>query len=484
MAFEELGPTFVKFGQLLAARPDLLPDYFVKELGLLQDQAVKLPFDVIDSVLQKELGPDYKNKFSSIDPEPLAAGSIAQVHRARLLDQTEVVLKIQRPEIEQIIKQDVELLELLADLAEKYLPEIQILAPKTFVQEFFRSLFQELDFHLEASNLSKFKRNLAQFEQIVVPTHYPQLSTRRVLTMDFLSGIPLKNVEALRQSQSDLKEINLLGAKAFFKTVMKDGLFHGDLHGGNLFLLPDLKLGLIDFGIVGRLSNRARSQLSQMVMALVAEDFESLCYLYAELGAAGPTVDFESFERDIRSALAPYMGLKASEVNTGQVLIEATRIATKYEIRVPAEWMLIFRAIFTAEGIGRALDPEFDMMALGQELAQELSQQSYNIDKFSRDLLWTGRDISQLIQALPRQLRWMFKTFSQNGFAFEIKSQDLENLRETYEIEQRKTRQTLLGVGLILSSAFFLQVPDSNTIAGYPWLAVVTFVLGVLRVLI
>lgn len=441
----------------------------------MQDQAFKIPYAQLEETLIAELGENYRTHFISIEEEPLAAGSIAQVHRATLKNGDRVVLKIQRPDIQKIIKQDVELLETLADLAEKYVPETKILAPKLFVQEFFRSLYQELDFHLEASNLQKFSANLSEFPEIRVPVHHKSLSSRKVLTMSLLEGIPFNDLQAMRKSGVDLKALNITGAKAFFKTVMKDGLFHGDLHGGNLLLLPDGKLGLIDFGIVGRLSTRARQQLSQMVLALVSEDFETLCYQYADLGAAGPTIDFEGFEREIRSALAPYMGLKANEINTGQVLIEATKIATRYEIRIPAEWMLIFRAIFTAEGIGRALDPEFDMMALGRELAQELAQSHVSVDKFTKDLMWTTRDLSQLLQALPRQLRWMFKTFSQNGFAFEVRNPEIESLRESFIRESRKNRRAMLAVGSLLASAMFLPITDSHMILGYPWLAVVCF---------
>lgn len=478
VAFETLGPTFVKLGQLLASRPDLIPESYVHELLKLQDDVSTLPYDVIKKTVEEELGQSLESAYVEFSKEPIAAASIAQVHSARLHTGESVVVKIQRPGIGKIIRQDVALLEFLAKLLERYVPESRVMAPSVVVDEFFRTLHQELDFHIEANNIVRMTENLKDNPGIATPKVYKQFSKERVLTLERFEGIPLKNLDAIRASGTDLKKLNEVGARAFFKSVLIDGLFHGDMHGGNLFLLNDGRLGLIDFGIVGRLSQRARGQLSNMVLALMTEDFEMLCYQYAELGAVHTAVDFDGFQREIRNTLSPYLGLKVGDVNSGRILIEATKIATKYEIRIPGDWMLVFKAIFTAEGLGRSLDPEFDMMELGKELVRDLVKDQYSLDKISKDIIWMTKDMVSLAQVLPRQIRWFIKKWSQDGFAFEVRLPELEVLSEQLEKNNKKTSQSVLAAGLFIAGAISLNVQNTPMFGSYPAVSVITCLLG------
>ena len=478
VAFETLGPTFVKLGQLLAARPDLIPESYVNELSKLQDNVAFIPYEAIKERVESELGQSLESAYAEFSKEPIAAASIAQVHSARLHTGESVVVKVQRPGIDKIIEQDVALLDFLAKLLEKYVPESRIMSPTVVVDEFFRSLHQELDFHIEANNISRITENLKDYPDLVLPKVYKNLSRKKVLTLERFEGIPLKNIDAIRASGTDLKRLNEIGARAFFKTILIDGLFHGDMHGGNLFLLNDGRLGLIDFGIVGRLSSRARSQLSNLVLALLTEDFEMLCYQYAELGAVSTSVDFDGFQREIRNTLAPYIGLKVGDVNSGRVLIEATKIATKYEIRLPGDWMLVFKAIFTAEGLGRSLDPGFDMMELGKELVRDLVKDQYSLDKISKDVIWMTKDILSLAQVMPRQLRWFIKKWSQDGFAFEVRNPEIELLSEQLEKNSKKTNLSIVSAGLFVSGAIALNATSTPMIGDYPAFSVVACVLA------
>lgn len=480
LAFEELGPTFVKLGQLLATRPDLVPESFVEEFAQLQDHVKTLPFETIREVVESELGKPIAECFSSFQETPIAAASIAQVHAATLPTGEQVVVKIQRPGIDRVIDQDIHLMEFLAKLLERYVPESRVVGPSIVVDEFFRSLRQELDFFIEANNLQRMKDNLASFPEIMIPQVYRGYSTKRVLTMERFYGTPMKDIERVKAENSDLKRLNVIGARAFFKTVMVDGIFHGDLHGGNIFVMPGGKLGLIDFGIVGRLSPRSRQQLSNMMLAIVTEDFEALCIQYAELGASGPSVDFDAFQREVRNTLAPYMGLKINEVNTGQLLIEATKVATKYQIRIPGDWMMVFRALFTMEGMGRSLDPEFDMLDLGRELMQDLVKDQFSIDRYSKEFVWIGKDLMSLAQVLPRQLKWFLRKWNQDGFAFEIKSPELEGLTIQLEKNQKRQSSSIVAAGLFIASAISLHFEDVNRIFHYPLFAVVTFVAAII----
>lgn len=477
LAFEELGPTFVKLGQLLSTRPDLLPEAFIEEFTKLQDNVQPLSFEVVRVIVERELKKKLEDAYSSFDPEPVGAASIGQVHIATLNTGEQVVVKVQRPEIDRIIDTDVSLLAFLAGLLEKYVPETRVISPKTIVNEFFRTLSFELDFVVEANNMSKMAENMAAMPEIVIPKVYRALSTDKVLTLERLEGIRVNDLKALEAAGIDRKRVVEVGARAFFKSVMIDGLFHGDLHGGNLFILPGNRLGIIDFGIVGRLSQKSRDQLATMLMALLTEDYEKLCYQYAELGTAGPSIDFDGFQREVRNTLAPYMGLSLSDLNAGKILIEATKIAAQYRIQVPGDWMIVFKAILTIEGMGRTLDPGFDLLSMGQELAKDLVKNQYSPQRLSKDFLWVAKDVAELMQVLPRQIRWMFRKFNSNDFAIEIKSQELQDIRKQLDLNGRRQSLTILVVGLFLSGTLALQHPTGRMIGDFPVIAVV-FIAG------
>ncbi|RYZ71777.1 MAG: AarF/ABC1/UbiB kinase family protein, partial [Proteobacteria bacterium] len=253
MAFEELGPTFVKLGQVLATRPDLIPVEFVEEFKKLHDQVSPLPFSEIKRVLESQYGSTLDEIFAEINPVPLGSASIAQVHRAKLRDGSDVVVKVQRPGIERIIADDISILYYLAELLQKYVKETRIFNPIGIVDEFFRTLELETNFVIEANNIRRFIENFKDDTEVKIPHVYIELTGPRVLVLEFLKGIPLSQAAALEQEGVDRQTVMKAGLRAYFKQVFKDGLFHGDLHAGNLFILPGSRIGLIDFGIVGRL---------------------------------------------------------------------------------------------------------------------------------------------------------------------------------------------------------------------------------------
>jgi ubiquinone biosynthesis protein len=483
LAFEELGPTFVKLGQVLSMRPDLLPEQYIEEFTKLQDNVLPLPFDIIKLQVESTLGKKLEEAYASFNEKPLAAASIAQVHEATLHTGEKVVVKVQRPEIEKVIDGDVNLLAFLANLLEKYIPETRVVGPRTIVDEFFRTLSYELDFVVEANNMTKIAENMAMFTDVVIPKVFKALSAEKVITLERFDGIRLNDIKAVEAAAVDRRKIVEVGTRAFFKSVMIDGLFHGDLHGGNLFVMPGDKLGIIDFGIVGRLSQKSRDQLANMVMALLTEDYENLCYQYAELGAVGPSIDFDAFQRETRNTLAPYLGLSLKDLNVGRVLIEATRIATKYDIKVPGDWMIVFKAILTMEGMGRTLYPEFDMMAAGQDLVKDLVKNQYSFQKLSKEFLFVAKDVATLLQVLPRQMRWMFRKLNSNDFAFEIKSPELSQIKDQLDINGRRMSLSILISGLFIAGGITIHHAAENQIAGYPLSSFVCFSVAIFLLL-
>jgi ubiquinone biosynthesis protein len=482
-AFEELGPTFVKLGQVLSMRPDLIPESVIDELVKLQDNVAPVSFDLIRAEVESELGAPIEANFAYFSTEPLAAASIGQVHLAKLKTGEEVVVKVLRPGIHKIIETDISLLSFMAEMFEKYFPELRVLNPRVFVEEFFKTLTQELDFKIESNNIAKISANLHDFEDILVPKVYKDLSTHHVLVLEKFEGIRLNDKNAIMNASIDRQKIAMLGARAFLFSVLKYGLFHGDLHGGNLFILPGNKLGIIDFGIVGRLSRKSRDQLAVMVWALIQEDYETLCYTYAELGSADTSIDFDSFQREVRNVLSPHLGLNLNEVNTGKVLIEATKVAAKYNIRVPGDWMLVFRAILTMEGMGRMLDPKFDMIAAGESLVKDIVQIQASPERLKEDAIKMSKDFLSLMEGLPRTLRWAFRKLARNDYALELKSPELARLVVQVDRGSRRISRSFAGSGLLIAGAIVIQAGKGHYWGEYPALGLILVGLGLFMVL-
>lgn len=451
MALEELGPTFIKLGQLLSSRSDLLPEPYVRELSKLQDRVSPLPFTVIKHTVERELGAPLEDLFSSFTPEPLASASIGQAHEAVLKDGTRVVVKTQRPGVDVLIKTDVSVLSGLAGAIERYVPETQVLAPQILVEEFFQAMSLELDYILEANNTLKSRENLKGLPDVYVPQVFLDLCTHKVLTLERLEGLKVDDRAGLDAAAIDRHSLAETAARAFLKTSLEDGFFHGDLHFGNLFAMAPSaesggkpRLGMIDFGIMGYLTPRARESLLRIFLALSEEDFETLCMEFAELGSSRGRTDFDSFQRNLQSAVAPYLGLPLSSLNVGKVLIDATAVAARHQIRIPREWMLIFKALYTLEGTCQKLDPSFNPMPLLEAHVAPLLRPELTWNQFSKDMLLGSRDMQYVAQILPRQLHWFFKRLAANGYAIEIKNAGAELDRAQSEKNFDKLASSLL----------------------------------------
>ncbi|MBU6375621.1 MAG: AarF/ABC1/UbiB kinase family protein [Bdellovibrionales bacterium] len=477
-AFEELGPSFVKLGQLLSSRPDIIPESALTELSKLQDNVSPLSVDVVRGVVERELGKPIDQIFSFFDPSPLGAASIGQVHAAKLLSGEEVVVKVQRPEIRSIIETDIALLDFLAGLLEKYIPESRAFRPRIIVDEFFKTLVYELDYVVECNNMNRIAQNLSSIPEVAIPKVYKGFSTTRVLTLERLNGVRVNDLKALEAAGIDRKKLVSVGARAFFKMILVDGIFHGDLHAGNLFALPGNRLGVVDFGIVGRLSDKSREQLAGMMVSLITEDYEQLCYIYSEVSVSGQFVDQESFTREVRNMISPYIGLSLKEVNSGRLLIEATKIGAKYNIQVPGDWMLVFKALITIEGMGRTLDPDFDMLATGQLLVQDLLKDQLSPQKIARELVWSGKDVVALLQTLPRQLRWMMKKFASNEYALDVHVPEVLELRAQLDSNSRRQSLSILIVGLVIASMSSIHFQEGPRLGPYPLHSIVLLLIA------
>lgn len=472
MSFEELGPTFVKLGQLLATRPDLVPEDFVLEFSKLHDQVAPIPFEQVTQVLKEE---GLYEKFLSIEPKALGSASIAQVHRATLKDGSSVVIKVQRPGIIQIINDDLSVLYFLAELLESYLPDGKALNPVAIVDEYFKTLELETNFVVEANNIRRFSVNFAQDPGIKIPKVYFDLVSERILTMEALEGHPLSNDSALKQTGINTQELLKKGLRCYLKMVFADGLFHGDLHAGNFFVLPDNRIGLIDFGVVGRLNSKTQAAIASMLVSLSKEDYERLAYEYIDLAPFTEKVNVDLFAKDLRDLIAPYFGLTLKNVNLGKILLSSSSIAAKHHLSVPTELMLFFKSLVAIEGLGRKIQADFDFLSYSLEFAGEIIRIQYEPNKVMNDMTQLGRESKSLIAALPRQISFLFRKLNSPNHAIKLQIKEIDELKKGIILSSNLLFLGLIIGSLVLSSSLIFVYPTENHVAGMPTMSFVGY---------
>ena len=443
----ELGPTFIKLGQILSSRPDILPPGFIAELSQLQDHVSPMPVEVIFRSIEESLGRPAREIFATIDPTPLASASIAQVHRATLSSGEEVVVKVQRPGIEARIKSDTDLLFYLARFLEGVIEETGIYTPTGIVQEFRAAMLLELDFENEARNVEAFARNHQARPYVVVPKLYRAHSSRTVLTLQELKGEKLKKVLENAQFQGvDRKRLAKHVLDASFHQLFDEGLFHGDPHPGNIIVLPGDRLGLIDFGLVGRLSKGMQESIILLVLAISLRDPDTVARLLYKVGAPDERINLQQFRADIHDILERYLGLKLSQVDSGVLLNELIDLAMRYKIKIPKEYAVLSKAAGTTEGIIRQLDPELDIAAAALPYAKQLMVERYSPDSMSGGLLRVALQLQGFLQDTPQQISQILMDLEGGKFHVTIRNEELTKLNSNV-----KALGILLFAGMIAS---------------------------------
>lgn len=482
MSFEELGPTFVKFGQLLATRSDILPEDFIAEMSLLHDQAHVLDFKIISDIVEQELGPDWRKKIKSISSEVLGSASIAQVHKAELATGEKVVLKVQRPGIVDIINDDLHVLYFIANLLEKHIPESKMFNPVGMVDEYFKTLSLETNFLVEANNIRRFKENFSEAKDIIIPKVYFEHSTQKVLTMELVEGLPLSKIPdpltAETANGSDPEEIIRVGIRAYLKMVFIDGFFHGDLHPGNFFILPGNKIGLIDFGVVGRLNNRTQMAIVQMLVALSKEDYTRLAYEYVDMAPFSDKVNVDVFANELQSVIAPYYGLSLNNVNIGQILLSSAGVAAKHGLSVPSELLMFFKSLISIEALGQKISKDFDFLSFTLTQVNEIASHFLRAEKITTELNYIFKDSRNFFASLPRQLGLALRRLNSPNHKTQIEIHDFSQFRKTFYSSFRLLFLGMVISTLILSSTLLFNVETGFRIFGISGLSFIGYAMA------
>lgn len=471
LALEELGPTFVKLGQILSTRPDIIPHAFVKEFEKLQDNVPSFSFEEVLAQIEHELGGPSDEFFESIDPQPLAAASIAQVHRARLKSGEDVVIKVRRPNIVVVVESDISALMALAGLAERHVPGSELYDPVSVVREFARTIRREMDFAREGHTIEKFRDNFSGTPWMFFPKVHWEQSSRAILTMEYVSGVKVSDSERLAGQGLDCKLIARRGADSFLEMVLKHGFFHGDLHPGNVMILPDNVICLLDYGIVGRLDESLKTFLTDILSAIVNRDMDEVVSLLLFAGDISESLDIRALKRDLFNFIDGYYEIPLREIEVGRMLMEFIEIITLYSIRIPTDLMLLAKSLVQIEGMGRALDPTFDMAEHLRPFMIKALRKKYSPFRITRDINQMLYSYLNLARTIPRDLKEIINRINRNKFKIDLEHRGLDKFTAEFDRSINRLSTSMILAAIIIGSSIVMHTDKGPKILGFPMFA-------------
>lgn len=486
MALEDLGPIFVKLGQILSTRRDLLPNELADELAKLQDNVPPFPGEEARAIIEKAYGKSLNEVFSSFDEQPLASASIAQVHCATLKDGGEVIVKVVRPGIEKTIRRDVGLLYVLADLAERYWSEGYRLRPREIVAEFESTILDELNLVREAANASQLHRDFSASELLYVPEVYWPHTIRNVMVMERIHGTQISDIETLKNKNIDLKALSERGVEIFFTQVFKNNFFHADMHPGNIFVSPEGQYIAVDFGIMGTLSTEDQRYLAENFLAFFNRDYRRVAELHVQSGWVPENTRVDEFESAIRSVCEPIFERPLKEISFGHLLLHLFQTASRFNMEIQPQLMLLQKTLLNIEGLGRQLYPDLDLWKTAKPFLENWMSDNLGIKSFVDSMKKEAPHWLEMFPQLPSLLHSAMKQIQDSKHQLDRQNRELKKIRSTLKRSNRRTFSVIVAAALLVSAAIMLGLDGfgPKMIAGAPVLSWLLGGLGVALLLI
>ena len=475
MALEELGPAFVKFGQLMAGRSDLLGPDWIAELSRLHSQVPAVPFDDLRAQLREDLGGEPEQVFARFDTTPLAGASIAQVHRAQLHDGTEVVVKIRRPGIEAKVEADLRLLARLAALAESELPALKPYGPQRLVREFARSLRRELDLAAECRSAERVATNLASLGFVKIPRVHWDHTHSRVNVQDLVDGIPGEDLARVDAAGLDRALLARRGAQAVLKMIVQDGFFHADPHPGNVFYLPGNQLAFIDFGMVGRLSPQRRDELLQLLLGLVQHEPQAVADVLLDWTGDDPGADLNRLETEIEAFVEQYQGTPLADLSLGQMLTDATAILREHRLALPSDLALLIKCFVSLESMGRGLDPGFHMASEALPMLRQAVRARWQPRALALRAWGSLRRGMALAGTLPGDITRLLRAARRGRVHVGLEVAHLKRVGDQIDRAASRLSLALVTSALIVGSSIVMTVGSGPMLFGLPAFGVLGF---------
>ncbi|MEX1182084.1 MAG: AarF/UbiB family protein [Gemmatimonadota bacterium] len=472
---EKLGPTYIKLGQLLSTRADILPMSYMESLARLQDKVEPFPAAEAEAIIEAELGVRISKLFDSFDREPLAAASLGQVHRATLRGGRAVAVKVQRPDIRDRIMDDLTAFGEVAGFMDEHTEAGRRHGLGDMLDEFRRSLLRELDYTQEARNLSVLRRNMAEYDRILVPAPVQDYTTSRVLTMEFVDGEKITTLSPLRRMELDGEELGEALFKAYLKQILVDGVFHADPHPGNVFLTDDDRIALIDLGMVGYVTETMQENLLKLLIAISDGKGEEAADVAAAMGRRLESFDREQYTREIAHLVAINRDATMEDLDIGRVVVEITRISGDNGVRQPAELTLLGKTLLNLDRVAATLAPQFDVNASIRRNATSLMQRRMVKQLSPTSMLATALEMNEFVQELPARLNRMFDSIADNQIRIKVDAIDETELITGMQKIANRITMGLVLAALIVGAAMLMRVQTSFTILGYPGFAILLF---------
>jgi ubiquinone biosynthesis protein len=457
LALNEMGPIFVKFGQIMSTRRDMIPADIADELALLQDQVPPFPGEEAKAIVERELEKPVEELFQSFDTSPLASASIAQVHAATLQDGNEVVVKVVRPGIRKQLRRDIDLLYAIAGLAEKYWEGGQRVRPQEFVREFETFVFDELDMYREASNASILRSNFDGSKELYIPEIYWPYCREPVLVMERVSGVPINDIQGLRDAGVNLERLAQIGIRVFYTQVFRDNLFHADMHPGNILVdvtdPENASYIALDFGIVASLTPKDLHYISENFMALFNRDYFRVAQLHVDAGWVPHDTRIDELEAAIRTVGEPNFTRPLNEISFGELMLKMFQVAYRFKLNIQPQLIMLQKTLLNIEGLGRDLSPTFDAMAMAKPELEAILREKHGLDQAAKDLRerlpgWLSR-----APEMPGLLHDYLKQATEGNLITRIDSQDLARLQAGQEDTSRRTLRAISGGALLIAGA-------------------------------
>jgi len=457
MIIEEMGTTFIKFGQIMSTRPDLIPDEFLKELQKLQDEVPPFPTPDALALIESELEAPLDQLFKEFGREPIASASIGQVYRAVLPDGTPVAVKVQRPDIHKIIEVDIEIMLTLARLAEAHIAELQVLQPVAIVEEFARVLDNEMNYHVEARNIERFAENFRNDPHVQAPRVFREYSSRVILTCEFVEGIKISNLDALRAAGHDTAALAAIGADAILRQVFEHGFFHGDPHPGNLLVTAPGRICFLDFGMMGRLDKNLQEDLATLLVCVVQRDDDRLTRTVLHMAVNADDIKHTNqLKRALSDFVDRYAYVPLDQLNVGELLNDLLNLLVKHTIKLPPEIYLLIKAMVSIEGLGRSLDPAFVFITHAEPFVARVVRQRYSARKIFEDLNRTSLELYRLVRDLPEEVRALLKFVRRGELKVNLETKSLEPVMKTWDRDANRLAFAIVVASLLVSSAIVL----------------------------
>ncbi|MCG8637955.1 MAG: AarF/UbiB family protein [Desulfobacterales bacterium] len=456
MALEELGPTFVKMGQVLSSRPDLIPVALTKELTKLQDNIPSFDFEQVKNIIASEFGKPWDEVFYSMEKKPFASASIGQVHKAMLTPDDPIAVKIQRPGIRKTIEVDLEILQYLASVMENNIQEIAAFRPVRIVEEFARTLEKELDYTIEAANMEQMAEQFQKEKTIHIPRLYRDQSSERVLSMEFIEGIKSNDFDAIDLAGLDRKVITQAGADFIMKQVFEYGFFHADPHPGNIFILRDQRICVVDFGMTGFVDQATREIFIDLLQTLNSKNTKLTARLLCELGEYDKRPNMNRLEKDIAIFSSVHLSKPLKDIKPARMVHQLLELCADHGLRIPPDLFLMIKAFISVEGLARIMDPDFDMVAHARPYVRTATIQKYSPVRLSRDIFGIVRETYGLVQNLPIDIGEIVEQIKQGKLTNIVKIDGLDQLMTTLDQTSNRISFAIIIAGLILGSAIVL----------------------------